>query len=911
MISLAGWVGYWLLACALGQAQESTGLPAAPDNEVELVTTPVQDEPPLSLGMEEWKTYTFENVDDQDFDRQPDEWNRRYGADFPRYVPAEIDRQIGHNSRQSLRFDLLGGMAVYYSPLLRVDDQHSYTVRGHIRTSELVHNAGLISVSLLNHKRQRIQRFVSRPISGSSTDWQEVRLPTISPSSEVRFLVLGVHVIHSQKMDVRGQVWFDDLWIGRSPRMSLRTNPPEALIPTGKSIQVELEALGVDRPELNQMQIRLRDHLGTLLREEELALSAPTNGDAPPKVLQWPLGKLPPGYYVVDARLIQKGETLLDESRSFVVVDPPPRLLSGDFGWSLENGLGQVPPQQLTSTLTNSGIHWLKIPLWSLADPRYESRAVEYSELIDHLGRAGITTVGLLSDPPEALLRKFAYNLEGISKLFLMPSETWYQSIEPVIARFSFHVRYWQLGRETDNSFERIGELPEVLSRVKREFDRMGHDVHLGIHWDWDRPLPSDPQLPPLFASWHGKSTMNSAEIRGHLQHKPARPVPRWIRLTPLSARTADVHTRAADLALRMLAARIGQADKIMLSDPFDAQTGVLHPDGTPTELFLPWRTIALTLNDKAYQGELPLEQGSQNAILGRNHNFVMLVWNDRAVTERLYLGDTTVEMVDLWGRRTVVPTEPKTGAHLVPVSKVPVILRKLDAPLIRFQLAMRFEKGSIRSEYGAHPEALLGHNTFDQGINGTVKIHFPKDWKVEPSHWPLQLGAQEQFRLPMELRFPQLGTLGEVTTQIECELSSKRLYKFTLYRPYELGTGDVTLDVVERYAADGHLEIEQRITNTTNEVMSFQCGLIIPGQRRQRYIATKIGKGTDYRQYNIWNVDATRGQELRIRAEQIDGRRVLNFAWKAGQRVSTDPADNQQRAATADEEVTDESGGL
>lgn len=68
-------------------------------------------------GADYFLRYGFEEGDDLDFDAQPDDWTARKGPGFPHYVVKQIDQSHGKNdSRQSLRFDIGGGRAIYYAP---------------------------------------------------------------------------------------------------------------------------------------------------------------------------------------------------------------------------------------------------------------------------------------------------------------------------------------------------------------------------------------------------------------------------------------------------------------------------------------------------------------------------------------------------------------------------------------------------------------------------------------------------------------------------------------------------------------------------------------------------------------------------------------------------------------------------
>src|SRR5690606_36310003 len=88
-----------------------------------LTATAVVDPTPFAV---EVRSFTFDNAEDRDYDGQPDDWSRRGGAGFPRYVEASIDRGTGRGDRQSLKFVLNGGQAAYYSPLVRINPDHSY-----------------------------------------------------------------------------------------------------------------------------------------------------------------------------------------------------------------------------------------------------------------------------------------------------------------------------------------------------------------------------------------------------------------------------------------------------------------------------------------------------------------------------------------------------------------------------------------------------------------------------------------------------------------------------------------------------------------------------------------------------------------------------------------------------------------
>ena len=361
--------------------------------------------------------------------------------------------------------------------------------------------------------------------------------------------------------------------------------------------------------------------------------------------------------------------------------------------------------------------------------------------------------------------------------------------------------------------------------------------------------------------------------------------IAQWIVLKPLPESSATVEQRASNLAKRMVEAKIGGADAIFAWDVFDPEFGMLHPDGSPKPLFLPWRTTAVALQGADYLGSFRLAGGSTNHVFARQGQAVLFLWNEKATTESLYLGEN-VQIEDLWGRRQALRVDPITRRHTLPVGPVPSIVLGCSDAIAQWRLSVRFEKGRVRSEYGGHQDALLLTNTFPQGVNGTISLTLPRDWEVDPRSWTISAARGEAIRLPLVLTLPTDASLGTEQVLIDFDITADRRYRFRVARPYQVGLGDILVEVRDRKLEDGRLEIEQIIINRTDplEILNFRCHLFIPGHKRQKQFVIKLGRDKDKKYYYVPNADELRGKELRLRAEQIDGRRVLNKRWIVGQ---------------------------
>ncbi|HUG94038.1 MAG TPA: hypothetical protein VML55_24620 [Planctomycetaceae bacterium] len=868
--------------------------------------------PDLLAGAAPVLHVSFESErEDRDYDGHPDDWTRRKGPGFPAYVNVSIDREQGSDGRQSLRFDVDGGQAALYSPPVPIDPLHAYVFRGAIRTEGLEHDAAVVSVSFLNHRRQRVGRSVTRPVSGTHAEWVSVRLGPLLPGADVRFLVLGCHVVHGRKQDIRGRVWFDDLRMGRLPRMSLVSNVRTHFVRRSLPVRIEAHVSGLEQAgpagpavatvnasgaaAAAQLRLTLYDSAGRRIAEESFPLPASNVGstraaDTPdgPDVIVWTLPPQEYGFYRVGAALERNGATILNEEMTFAVTDLVEAGPSGEFGWSVEGGARGMPLSELADVAAQAGINWLKFPVWQSVTAKDARHPADVSEMFDQLRLRNVTPIGLLADPPPEVRRKFAKDWSGVSEVFALPPSFWSGSLDPVIARYSSLVHYWQLGGDSDSSFVGMTALAETLVRVKREFDRIGRNTHVGLRWELDAPLPAGGPS-GAFVSLNDDRTLPDDELHRKVRALAGPAAARWLVLKPLPRSKHSPEDRGADLVRRMVSARISGSDGIFAWDVFDPEHGLLNPDGSPTLLFLPWRTTALALRQTEFIGSLDLPGGSRNFAFARDGEVVLVLWNPKPTVEELFLGEPgDVSTIDIWGVRRQAPvrTVDRHFVQSIEVGPTPLVVRGCSEPVARWRLAVRFDKARIPSATGGHPEGILGRNTFREGVSGEVSLNVPREWESEPRSWKFGLAPGEEFRLPLVLSLPSGATLGAERTSIDFVLDADRQYQFRVYRPYQVGLGDIEIDVLDRRLPDGTLEIEQIITNNTDpeEVLNLECSLFVPGQKRQIKSVTKLGRGISRKLYYVPAADTLHGRELWIRAEQLDGRRVLNKRWTVGQ---------------------------
>ncbi len=845
--------------------------------------------------------YSFEQKDDRDFDQQPDDWLRRIGVEFPQYVDMEIDRKVSAEGTQSLRIDANGGKATYYSPLIRIDDLHSYVFQAKAKSEGLKNDAFVVSISFLNDQRQRVQRFLTQPVTGNSEDWLSLQLGPLTPLPDVRFVVIGCHLIHSDKMDISGSAWIDSIWLGRLPRFFLESNFETQFLQTDSTIQIKSYVTGLDNEKEGQnsnyhLFLRINDINGKEIDRRAFLLRPDSTESLSVKLSQrdpipWNVPKQPPGYYRITSQLQREGRIVIKKNTSFAVLDlHNDEGEIGEFGLSVPKSPDQsLPVKDFVSIMVVSGSNWIKYPLWDFAENQDTHRQVYVGSLLDGMIEKNITPIGMLNHPPTSLREKFPVDWQGISEIFTMPSTFWQYSVDEVMAKFSGNVRYWQLGEDTDKSFVGLTAINQTLSVVKSEFDRIGRDTRVGVHWDWEQSLPNSPRANEFFLVLNSETTQTPEKILSKLRATADKGYERWVLLTPLSATNTgtlddeiiSMEVRASDLVKRMTVAKVGGAEKIFASSIFDPDTGLLHEDGSPTELFVPWRTTATALRNAQFIGSLQLPNSSTNYLFSQNGKVTMVVWNEEPVEEEVYLGDL-VDLNSIWGHRQRLTFHSGAGQRFQ-VTREPQIITNCNESLVKFQMAVEFERGRLPSSTEYQQEAILGVNTFSSGTSGQIVFNPPKEWDVDPKTYQFGLARGEEFRMPMIIKLPASTSLGRHLIPIEFRMDDEQI-RFNVYRYYEIGIGDIEVTVeVFPDPETKRLIVEQTIINKTQppERLDFRCSLDVRGRRRQYKNVTKLDSGqTVTKSFYIENPETLTDFTFKLRAEQIDGRRVLNYIW-------------------------------
>ncbi|MGQ9575939.1 MAG: COG1470 family protein [Thermoguttaceae bacterium] len=837
---------------------------------------------------------------DRDFNGWPDRWTRQQGPGFPHYVKISVCSAPGLAGHGALRMEMDGGAAAAYAPPVPASPLYDYVLDGLVNTEGLEHDHVYLSLTVLDDRHRPVETFASERL-GRAPAWRRLRLGPISPSSPAgRWVAIGVHVEPGSRADLQGTALFGDLWLGRLPRIALAATNPSGLYTDPKQVAITCRVSGFSRPDA-AVDLELCDVFGLRLAETEQPLRAqPVYSEAAlrPAAMegeaacligsaQWQPPVAGPGFYRLRAGV--KADQQMQHRREITVavIAPGSPRADSEFGWSLGPTGCPLAPAELEELISQAGIRWLKYPLWHdpKADPK-QARAL--AELLDRLGSRQVRVVGVLD-------RRFAAETRGqqdppewsgsMAGWLSRDPKTWKPALQATVTMLGSQIQWWQLGPDGDTGFVGYPHLEQKLAEISQAMLQPGQEVRLGAGWGWMDPLPEIAAgRPPLlrFVVLSGQPPLTHEELASYLGAGASPEIARWVLLEPLRGDQYRLEDRAADLVQRIVAAKLGRADAILLADPFRAEYGVINADGMPGELFLPWRTAALVLGGAEPAGSMTLGQGSPNRVFLRASDAVMVVWNPVPTRETLQPGPEARQL-DLWGRETVC-WRGESGLEIA-VGPLPSFVVRMNRQIVEWELGFGVSGQRLPAVFGRrHPIEVHWKNSFPGGVDGTLSLAAPEGWTVEPPQVAFRLGPGQTARQVFQVSLPVDAQSGQHLLGADFEIRADRTYRFSVHRPIHVGIEQLRIEIDTQLMADGQLEVQQQLINDSDRVVNLRCHLLAPDRRRSTVQVVGLGRGRDVQTHRLPDGKSLLGKTLWLQVQQADGPEVLNYRFVAGQ---------------------------
>lgn len=840
------------------------------------------DPTPKYPGAQEVDRFDFGARDTGDFGH-PMGWTRLRNSTHPFYIRAELTSDESAVAGRSLRFTLNGGNCAYFCPSLKASENYNYVVRGQIKTDGLESDQALLLAEFFDEAGTVIGEPITSVRVGGTTDWKLVQIGPIAAPPGARFLRVACISRTGEPPDLSGKVYFDDLWIARLPRFDISTSAPFRLFDISDEKRASILVRGGEGRRL-EARFVLLDSDRVQLHEQTVPLEKRPTGMLGETTL--PIKEV--GFYRLDVALAEDSNEILRREFPITVMRSPAPRVRGEFGISLPPPVHGI--EQMDRLTHYSAARWLKVPLWPADSASRELiRSRSFAELLELLGRRGHAIVGRLDAPPDEILDLLPKGGDRMGDVFSLPTSAWGPSLEELLVRFNLKVSHWQLGPDDDSSFQEIPQVERYLDVVRAEASRIGREVQLGIPWNW---LVAPPRTPSISFIAPGGDPISATDplmtplsadvlegqihaIKDYLGPSAGQPMI-WSSITPLSDLKYDRKTRIVDFARRVTAAKVSGTHLIFASDNGRPHIGLFSADGSPTELYTIFRTLSEHLSNKGYVGQFPPLGTTTHHLFAGNGEVTVVLWSDQPESVDMVVG-RQAQVIDLWGR--LIRSDADGETRRINVDSTPILIVNGDELLVRLQLGVKFERGSVPSRFGTHHDRLMIANPTGSAISGTITPIFPREWNQRPEQLLLQGLPRETIPLPFSITLPQGVSQGEYLIPIDFKIQGERSYRFRLHRPFQVGGDELRVDAQARPTPAGFLEIEAAVTNLTNQAMNLTATARVKERIAElTFISNLAAGGTTTARFQFPDGAALKGEKVQIKFEDQGARREFSF---------------------------------
>ncbi|MBI4579959.1 MAG: hypothetical protein HY718_09675, partial [Planctomycetes bacterium] len=649
-----------------------------------------------------------------------------------------------------------------------------------------------------------------------ATAWRPIQIGMLGDVPDARYMGLAVWLTqqrvwdhrpptpHSiQREDVRATAWFDDITVYRLPRIALKSASPGNVFGENEPVVLYPEITDPDGLNLSA-KLTVRSADGAFSDERGVPILTGASGPEPAVI-----DGLPVGLYDVRLEASTQDVPLVWRTLRFARVPEafsPPQSAGRGFGVVLDDIAPAALPGQ-RALLGRVRPELVKLPVW------YAQRAItgetfEVTQAVDGYLQAivesGGDPVGKLQERgsgignrESAIGGRFPIadsrlpipgsrlpgpeargSMRSMIDLLSESPLAWKPLIAGTWSRYTGLIHVWQVGADGDDSIYLDHRLPRLLATLRHEMAPLMSEPMLAA--------PTSTLYPPAteafgdYRSVRVPASVTADEIPRHvgpLMDNKARgpgqetgnrrrplvssfefPVSSrtWITLDSLGEADYPRPVRLADYARRLAGTYFLNPGAVFVAAPWDVQADLATTQVNPREEYLILRTVADLLGNTVPVSRTNIDGQAECLVFDRNGEAVLFVWDDYAPPEGrdhvLYLGEDA-EQVDVWGRRTRIETVG--DRQVLRVGPTPSFVVNTPTWLMEFRRRFRLSPSLVEASFSTDTRDQVFTNTYREPISGTLRIVGPENWDIRPSRATFALQPGQEFRLPLEIRFP------------------------------------------------------------------------------------------------------------------------------------------------------------
>lgn len=884
-------------------------------------------------------SWDFQRAGDNNLDLWPDDWKRTVSREFPKYLPIqivsrnpeldaasieagksvgkiyvgwkrgrlpakvvletlppEVDKLFDKAIDRCLEMRLDGGAINISSPTIPIEPRFYYSMQLDMKCHELIDHRVWAQLEILDEQDNIISTHTTQQLTGDSS-WRTLEINALQerPMPNARKGRVRLIVDGPKSSSAQGVVHVDRIRIWKVPRIRMTLDRAANIFTEDEAVRVRVVATGLSE-ENRLVHFHLLDRNGKTLDKAAIRFERPKDKE---RLVSTELAELgiqefselevdgeaiwkpqigEPGFYSIRVELGRAANQTLYRVVSLAIINSDVSNGKGRFGWSLTADSMPNDFHHLPTLAQQAALGWIKIPVWY--DPHDLEKSDEYAWLIDRLQNLGLRCIGVLDLPPKNIRSTFSTSGTANAAQLFQDADLWQPHLDPVMTRMSLSLVLFQLGSDKDLSFQGYTNLSERLNEIRKHLQEFGQDIQVGLPWNWLDFNAGDTKTPSDFMTLRTSPPLTSDELESYVSLLGEEAHMRWISLEPLDSRRYPSDQRIQNLVERMLVAAKFRVEAAFVPEPIHEHNGMMLADGSPTLLFLPWRTLSYHLTGAQYVGSFALRGGTTNYVFERDGEAILVGWNGTKSTEQLYLGED-VKVCDLWGNVKAAETvvDGSFREQSVEFGSEPIVVTGLSLPVARWRISFKLSNhdnqvpGATRFKLKA-----AFSNGFDQAVVGSLEIFAPELIHNSSVKKPFDLTTRQDVELPIDLNLrPDASTGKQMVTAI-FDIQAGTQYRFRVFHPLYIGAQDIEVELSYEVDQDGNLVIRQDLVNNTNRVLDFECTLFAPDRVHIRQQLLQVPPGRVTRFYRLEKATELKGKTVWLRCQQLDNGRFLNY---------------------------------
>lgn len=896
---------YLIVFLASSLAYGSSPIPAGGAFRVSTAASTTVREPSAAMTRRVIKTFDFDERPLGNLEDLPMNWTKITLSGFPHYVNGKLDDQLGHPA-PCFKLELNGGNVgyLYTAREIAAFPGSDHKIVASVKTQDICYSRGYIQAWYMDRYGRPLENTMTYsslmgPADAGDPEWRTVTMELPYTNPDGRFIAIGVFLVQQDRLpaifdtplksyrkDLNAQLWIDQITVLRLPKTELKLKNDYPIYAHNDDVVICTSIADASIQDLSARCILtdLGYHHSRIIEQPIQvlpSLEAILQGVASmPKPTEYKLGKLPPGFYNLSLEVLSNDEVLLEKNTKIAVLNRS-RNTDQAYDLGLDMSLEQFDhPQVLTKFIETLNPRWVILPFWrdDVPLPRGKVESSICDQMIVDLSARRIKILGAFMDVPKDLVARTEIINPTVWD-FLAGKRSWWDSeFAMILSRHADRIDHWVFGRTRDCWQAPDSRIKTDLAGLRGVFEQFQGQFSFLASWPAMVASPAQRVSDGYFLkipSTLSPKTMNAWFKPWRIHDGGKNDL--WTVLEGQDLDQFDLVTSTKDFADRFIEGKRSKIPFLGAEKLWNHGHDLIAGGYEPNAYYVVYANLIHRLSGLEYIGEISIDESRTGQIFQSDQRAVLVLNSDIPgdYISSVSIGDH-LQAHDIWGRELPVKIDAKNKKWQVPYRPI-VFIEGISSELARFLASVKIEPAVISSKFGFQQVQLVFRNTFNQSVNGTIKVQGPDYWQFDPSGARFVLGPENESTLPMKIRVPINESIGEKTIQAKFELEARTPLTINMIVPLELGISDLQMRVLW-VVRNENLVVIQEIVNTGPGSTDLIAFTIAPDQPRiERQIPSLAPGQTAVKEYSLGPWKSMIGQTLRIGFREIRGTRLAN----------------------------------